>query len=300
MTGTSQARPCVVCHVWVVLTVRVSVCPWCAVLCSSSVCVYSGISLLQVCTHCNGYGACWQGECQCSEGRATQVLPDNTTTANGSSSSSSLAISDTTLSGLVDAVIVLDEENACLLASCPLDCSGHGVCQADASSQTTNLTHSHTHTRTRASAHSWPRHRHALQQLLNGPLPHAALCSALLCPVLYWLSVGLFGCVSWCGRVCVLCWLLRCGLFAWLLCYGLQFSAGQLQLQRGDLQLRPHARRLLLGQRVPHIHAISGRSSTRSAAHARLGLVGGRSEHHAVLCWMIAPLRQTTLRCHLS
>ena len=101
------------------------------VLCLSSECSYSGISLLQVCSHCNGHGSCWQGYCQCSEGFATTLL-DNATTANASSG---LVISDTLLSELADAAIRLNEEHACSLPSCPLDCSGNGQCQMDAISR---------------------------------------------------------------------------------------------------------------------------------------------------------------------
>ena len=104
----------------------------CPVLCASSDCAYSVTSLLQVCTHCNGNGECWQGYCQCSEGYATAIT-DHSTAAN---TSSLITINSSTVSGVAESALLLDELNACTLASCPLDCTGNGVCEQDVASQT--------------------------------------------------------------------------------------------------------------------------------------------------------------------
>lgn len=109
-----------------------------AVLCAGSLCSYSVTSLLQVCSHCNGHGQCWQGECECSEGYAT-LLTANLTSANRSSL---MAINSSTISSVADSVLRWDEVNACTLPSCPLDCNGNGVCVEDSSSQTTLQPHS--------------------------------------------------------------------------------------------------------------------------------------------------------------
>lgn len=61
--------------------------------CTSSVCDYSGITLLQECSHCGGHGDCRQGACLCSEG-----------------------------------FISLNETSVCTLPFCPRKCSGNGQC----------------------------------------------------------------------------------------------------------------------------------------------------------------------------
>ena len=106
-----------------------------SVVCASSSCSYSVTSLLQLCSHCNGHGQCWQGYCQCSEGFAT-ALTEAGVAANASSV---LSVSSTNLSSAVEAALLLDDINACTLLSCPLDCNGNGVCEADTDCQHTSI-----------------------------------------------------------------------------------------------------------------------------------------------------------------
>ena len=87
-------------------------------------------SLLQLCSHCNGRGECWQGYCRCGEGYATALSE-----VAGNASSRLDANSSSALSSAPASLLSSDDAHACTLLSCPLDCAGNGVCALDGASQ---------------------------------------------------------------------------------------------------------------------------------------------------------------------